>query len=219
MSLVEKRNLMMQFPNDIDTLWEMWEQNVLSKGLEDSQIDILGQHIEKLESQFSENDKNVEEPQTDTLTKAHRLFDQLSARKRKQHLNHSQPGNRVIKTRFGALYENAIAVRGMERLLRHTAPERQAIRLNDGYYHVNHLPGVQPTASEQVNARNKNVEKISTAIVEEFINACKSTGMQKRGWKKTINEQFGISRQEFTKWRLRYFPIYELPLPSDKNSA
>lgn len=207
---------MMQFPNDIDALWEMWEQNVLSNGLEDSQVDLLGQHIEKLENQFNEEDKTVEEPPTDTLTKAHKLFDQLSARKSKGHLNHSQPGNRVIKTQFGAVYENAIAVRGMERLLKHSCPDRQAIRLDDGYYHVNHLPGVQPTASEQVNARNKNVEKIHANVVEEFIEACKQTGMQKRGWKKAVNEKFGMSRQEFTKWLLRYFPIYELPVPIDK---
>ncbi len=206
----------MQFPNDIDALWEMWEQNVLNNGLEHAQVDQLGQHIEKLESQFNEVDKPAEEPQTDNLTKAHKLFDQLSARKSKGHLNHSQPGNRVIKTRFGAIYENGIAVRGMERLMRHSCPDQHAIRLNDGYYHVNHLPGVQPTASEQVNARNKNVEKVDIDVVEDFIQACKETGMQKRGWKKSVNEKFDISRQEFTKWLIRYFPIYGLPVPIDK---
>lgn len=208
----------MQFPNDIDTLWEMWEQAVLSGGLNDDQADQLGQHIEKLEEQIHPAEKHSDEPQADALSKAHRMFDQLCSKKSKAHHNHSQPGNRVIKTRFGAIFENGIAVRGMERLLSHTGGGQQAIKLNDGFYHVNHLPGVQPTASEQVNARNKNVEKVDTAIVEKFISACKATGMGKRGWKKTVNEQFDMSRQEFTKWLLRYFPLFELPIPTDKKA-
>lgn len=208
----------MQFPDDIDALWEMWENNVLSRGLEDDTVDELGQHIEQLESQHTVFDKHHDEPHADALTKAHRLLDQLCNKQHRPHLNHSQPGNRVIKTTYGAIYENGIAVRGMERLIKHSSQSQQAVRLKDGFYHVNHLPGVQPTASEQVNARNKNVEKVSVEVVDKFISACKQTGMQKRGWKKNVNAQFDISRQEFTKWLTRYFPLYGLPIPIDRKS-
>ncbi|GAA0855059.1 hypothetical protein [Aliiglaciecola litoralis] len=208
----------MQFPNDIDTLWEMWEQTVLNSGLNCEQAEMLGQQIEKLEEQNNPAEKHHDEPQVDALTKAHRIFDQLCSKKAKSLHNHSQPGNRVIKTKYGAIYENAIAVRGMERLLNHAGNGHQTIQLSDGFYHVNHLPGVQPTASEQVNARNKNVEKVDAQIVEQFISACKATGMGKRGWKKTVNEQFDMSRQEFTKWLLRYFPLFGLAVPIDKKS-
>jgi hypothetical protein len=209
----------MQFPNDIDTLWKMWEQSVLSGGLEDAQADLLSQHIEALEAQSHPAEKHYDEPQVDALTKAHRIFDRLYAKRSKSSHHHSQLGNRVIKTPFGSIYENAIAVRGMERLIEHVGNGQQAIRLNDGYYHVNHLPGVQPTASEQVNARNKNVEKLNVSVVEQFIDACKATGMNKRGWKKAVCEQFNLSRQEFTKWLLRYFPLFALSESMNKKSA
>ncbi|GAB5382153.1 MAG: hypothetical protein Alis3KO_36660 [Aliiglaciecola sp.] len=208
----------MQFPNDINSLWEMWEKNVLAGGLEDDQADRLGQHIEQLEEQDNPTEKHSDEPQADALTKAHRILDQLCSKRKQIHPNHSQPGHRVMKTRFGAIYEDSIAVRGMERLLQRNANGHSAIKLKDGYYHVNHLPGVQPTASEQVNARNKNVEKVDVETVERFIRTCKATGMDKRGWKKTVNEEFDMSRQEFTKWLLRYFPLFDLPVPIDKKS-
>lgn len=208
----------MRFPNDISALWEMWEQSVLVGGLEDLQADKLGQHIEKLEEQTNPPERHSEEPEVDALIKAHRIFDKLCSKRAKNHHNHSQPGNRVIKTRFGAIYENGIAVRGMERLLQHQGNGHHAIRLNDGFYHVNHLPGVQPTASEQVNARNKNVEKVCIEVVEKFIECCKKTGMEKRGWKKNVNEEFDMSRQEFTKWLTRYFPLFKLPVPIDKKT-
>jgi hypothetical protein len=207
----------MQFPNDIDSLWEMWEQNVLSKGLDDQQVDLLGHHIEKLEAQDELFAHDNEELEAHPLSRAHRIFDQLCSKKRHpERLNHSLPGNRVIRTRYGAIYENAIVVRGMERLLKHHGNNLQAVRLTDGIYHVNHMPGVQPNASEQVNARNKNVEKVAAEVVDRFVRACQETGMNKRGWKKSVNEQFDISRQEFTKWLTRYFPLYHLPIPIER---
>lgn len=209
----------MKFPDDINSLWNMWEQNVLSNGLDNEQVDRLGQHIEQVETQHPEYEKPCDESHTDTLTKAHKLLDQWCSKKNRPHLNHSQPGHRVIKTRFGAIYEDAIAVRGMERLLKHTQGCQKAIRLQDGFYHVNHLPGVQPTASEQVNARNKNVEKVDIEVVERFVAACQATGMDRRGWKKSVNEQFDMSRQEFTKWLVRYFPLFGLPIPIDRKGS
>lgn len=208
----------MQFPNDLESLWQMWEKNVLAGGLEDDKADRLSQHIEQLEGQDHPCEKHSDEPQVDALTKAHRIFDQLCSKRTHSHSNHSQPGHRVIRTPFGAIYEDTIAVRGMERLLLNKGNGLSSIKLEDGYYHVNHLPGVQPTASEQVNARNKNVEKVHIDTVELFIEACKATGMNKRGWKKTVNEKFGMSRQEFTKWLVRYFPLFGLPVPIDKKS-
>ena len=103
----------MQFPNNISALWEMWEQSVLIGGLEDLQADKLGQHIEKLEEQTNPPEKHSEEPEVDALIKAHRIFDKLCSKRAKNHHNHSQPGNRVIKTRFGAtsgMKRNKLAV-------------------------------------------------------------------------------------------------------------
>lgn len=204
----------MQFPNEIDDLWQMWEQVVLSNGLEGEMVDQLAQHIEQLEAQDMPHARHHhEDAEVDTLSRAHRIFDQLCAKKSpRAHLNHSQPGNRVIKTRYGAIYESAVVVRGMERLM----GERPALLLKDGVYHVNHMPGVQPTASALVNARNKNVEKVEVGVVDDFIRQCKATGMKKRGWKKTVNSHFDISRQEFSKWLTRYFPLYELDIPIER---
>ena len=115
-------------------------------------------------------------------------------------------------------------VRGIERLIEKQNSLRNnqskdslpALKLKDGFYHINYFPGVQPAASDWVNARNKNVEKVDVDVVERFISACKETGMNKRGWKKQVNLQFDISRQEFTKWLLRYFPFFGLPVPIER---
>lgn len=208
----------MPYPNEIDSLWKQWEQSVLDHGFESEKTETLSQQIERVEGHVAENDAAVEEETSHGLAMAHKMFDQLCSKRRISHVNHSQPGKRVIKTRFGAIYENGVSVRGIERLIRKLDTNFHTIRLQDGFYHVNHLPGVQPTASEHVNARNKNVERVDIEVVETFIQACKQTGMEKRGWKKAVNEQFDISRQEFTKWLLRYFPIYNLPIPIERKS-
>ena len=208
----------MQYPNDINSLWLRWEQSVLTFGFEAEETQSLSQYIEDLESTKTEAEAMPAEDPVHGLAMAHKLFDQLCAKKRELHFNHSQPGRRVIRTKFGAIYEHGISVRGIERLMRNQDAETKALRLKDGFYHVNHLPGVQPTASEQVNARNKNVERVNIDVVEQFIEACKKTGMSKRGWKKAVNDQFDMSRQEFTKWLVRYFPIYGLPIPIERKS-
>lgn len=208
----------MQYPNDINALWLQWEQSVLTFGFEAEETQSLSQHIEDLEASSSEADSVPAEDPVQGLAMAHKLFDQLCAKKRPSHVNASQPGRRIIRTRFGAIYEHGISVRGIERLMKNQNIEAKALRLKDGFYHVNHLPGVQPTASEQVNARNKNVEKVNIDVVESFIEACKKTGMSKRGWKKAVNDQFEMSRQEFTKWLCRYFPIYGLPVPIERKN-
>lgn len=204
--------------SDIDTLWLQWEQSVLTFGFESEQTEKLCQTIELLENGSGEADHEADDPLLHGPMKAHRLFDQLYLKKMKQidHVNHAQPGKRIIRTRFGAIYEHGISVRGLERLMKHQNVCSGVVRLKEGFFHVNHLPGVQPNASEQVNARNKNVEKVRTEVVEQFIEACKATGMAKRGWKKAVNEQFDISRQEFTKWLMRYFPCYGMPVPIER---
>ena len=151
------------------------------------------------------------------MAKAHRLFDRLrNKRKPRDHVNHLLPGQRIVKTAYGALYENGVSVRGLERLMEQQPVRLPAMRLRDGYYHINNLPGVQPGASKSTNARNRNVERVDIDVVEKFIKACKATGMDKRGWKKAVNEQFELSRQEFSKWLMRYFPCYGLPVPIDR---
>ncbi len=208
----------MQYPNDIDSLWEQWEKSVLNFGFEAEETQSLGKYIEDLESDQGEQEATTIEDQSHGLAMAHKMFDQLCAKKHHHHVNHSQPGKRVIRTKFGAIYEHGVSVRGIERLMKSLDNATGALRLKDGFYHVNHLPGVQPTASEHVNARNKNVERVNIEVVETFIQACKSTGMKKRGWKKAVNDQFDISRQEFTKWLMRYFPCYGLPVPIERKN-
>lgn len=209
----------MQYPNDIDSLWKMWESNVLEHGFESEQTQSLCRHIEKLEKSLCPDETASEDDTPKGLAMAHRMFDQLYAKKYNKRLNGNLHAKRVIPTRFGAIYENGVSVRGIERLMKSTNGDTPALRLKDGFYHVNHLPGVQPTASEHVNARNKNVERVDIDVVETFIVACQETGMTKRGWKKTVNEKFDISRQEFTKWLLRYFPCYGLPVPIERKTG
>ncbi len=203
----------MQFPDDIDTLWEMWERNVLNRGLNDTVVEQLGHHIEKIEGQCDAPVRHHhDEPEADCLAKAHRIFDQLCKKGRSgERLNHSQPGHRVIKTRYGAIYESTVAVRGIERLLERSN-HHHAVQLKDGIYHVNHMPGVQPNASALVNARNKNVEKVEIEVIDRFVELCKQSGMDKRGWKKSVNDEFDISRQEFSKWLTRYLPLYNIEM-------
>lgn len=208
----------MQDTNDINSLWLKWEQSVLDFGLESEETQSLSQYIEDLESHSNESEVVPAEDAVQGLAMAHKLFDQLCTKKRDQYINHSQPGWRVIRTKFGAIYENGVSVRGIERLMKNQNAESKALRLKDGFYHVNHLPGVQPTASEHVNARNKNVERVNIDVVEQFIQACQQTGMSKRGWKKAVNDQFDISRQEFTKWLCRYFPIFGLAVPIERKN-
>jgi hypothetical protein len=208
----------MQYPNDIDSLWALWESNVLEHGFEADETQSLCRHIEKVEKTLCPSEASDEEA-PNGLAMAHKMFDQLYAKKCNKHINLSHPAKRVILTRFGAIYENGVSVRGIERLMRALKVDNAALRLKDGFYHVNHLPGVQPTASEHVNARNKNVERVDIDVVETFINACQETGMEKRGWKKAVNQKFDISRQEFTKWLLRYFPCYDLPIPIERKTS
>lgn len=208
----------MQYPNDIDSLWELWESNVLEHGFEADETQSLCRHIEKVEKSLSPDEASDDET-PNGLAMAHKMFDQLYAKKCNKHINHNHCTKRVIPTRFGAIYENGVSVRGIERLMRALNVDNTALRLKDGFYHVNHLPGVQPTASEHVNARNKNVERVDIDVVETFINACQETGMEKRGWKKAVNQKFDISRQEFTKWLLRYFPCYGLPVPIERKAS
>ncbi len=203
----------MQLPDDIETVWRMWEKTVLNKGLEDCLVEQLGQHIEQLEGQNISFDRvQRNEPITDALARGHKIFDQLCNKRSQQHKNATVPGYRIMKTRYGVIYENSIIVRGFERLIAHQSNTAQAIRLQDGIYHINHLPGVQPHASELSNARNKNVERIDRQVIDKFIALCQATGMSKRGWKKSVNDQFNITRQEFSKWISRYFPLYNLSI-------
>ena len=213
---------------DIQSLWHNWETTVLEYGLDHEKVDKLCYRIESLEAS-SVPAFESEEEHGFSMEKAHKLLDQICNKKRNQTkrgaFNHSSPGNRKLPTAFGAIYECRVIVRGVERLLEKqqalgdkSQAQLQALKLKDGYYHINYFPGVQPSASDWVNARNKNVEKVDIAVVEKFVAACKQTGMNKRGWKKRVNEQFDISRQEFTKWLVRYFPFFGLPVPIERRS-
>ena len=207
----------MQDTHKTQSLWQEWEATVLQHGFDSEPARALRIELEQLE-QTQAPDTKVEHPEDIDMSKAHRLFDQWVIKTRA--IDHTacgccsaQPGQRVIKTRFGAIYESGVSVKGIERLMQKQRKAQPALRLKDGFYHVNNLPGVQPTASENVNARNKNVERVDIEVVEDFVKACRETGMKQRGWKKSVNQQFDMSRQEFSKWLERYFPCFDLPVP------
>lgn len=208
------------------TLWEQWETYVLQYGVDDPQSIEVRDRIIDLEAALHPQVKAEANPSC-SMERAHRLMDMVY--KKSHHntvqlsVNHASPGQRKFVTRFGAIYECNVLVRGLEKLLvregkqtDHFNASQPALRLKDGFYHVNHFPGIQPSSSDLVNARNKNVEKVDIAVVERFVRACQLTGMEKRGWKKKVNMQFDISRTEFTKWLVRYFPCFGLPIPIER---
>lgn len=207
----------MQDTHNTHTLWQQWEATVLQHGFDAEPARTLRHELEQLEQQQAP-DAKTEHPEDFDMGKAHRMFDQWVIKTRA--IPHSgcgccsaQPGQRVMKTRFGAIYESSVSVKGIERLMQKQDTAQPALRLKDGFYHVNNLPGVQPSASANVNARNKNVERVDIKVVEDFVKACHDTGMNQRGWKKSVNQQFDMSRQEFSKWLERYFPCFGLPVP------
>ncbi|MCC2616970.1 hypothetical protein LJ739_12025 [Aestuariibacter halophilus] len=192
----------------LERLWQAWESSVVQRGFDARETQALLHEIEKKVA-HGDLPAPTQHNTPSLLRRAHQRFDQwILKRQGKQPavLAHCEG----MRTRFGAVYEDPVAVRGLERLMLQRPAPSAAIKLPDGFYHINSLPGVQPNGDVWRNACHKTVERVNCDVVEAFVKACRRTGMDKRGWKKAVYEQFAISRQEMAKWLQRYLPHYNL---------